>query len=67
MVGEDFFIISNSVAIEFYKKLVRSYRLKLEEIFDIPAEKFYPEDRLEEFRHHAKRDWDFIEIIFCIE
>ncbi len=66
-MGEDFFIISNSVAIEFYKKLVRSYRLKLEEIFDIPAEKFYPEDRLEEFRHHAKRDWDFIEIIFCIE
>ena len=59
--------LGNNFNIEFYKKLVRAYRLKLEEIFNIPAEKLYPEDRLAEFMHHTKRDWDFLEIIFCLE
>ncbi|MBP0004403.1 MAG: hypothetical protein J7642_11930 [Cyanobacteria bacterium SBC] len=58
---------SEKLDAKFCKKVVRAYRLKLEEIFDLPSEKFYPGDKLKEFGHHAKRDWDFMEFISCIE
>ena len=53
--------------IEAGENLAKTYRRTLGEMFDLPGAVLYPDDRLDDFMLLGKRDWDFMEIIFCLE
>ncbi|MCT7964394.1 MULTISPECIES: hypothetical protein [Oscillatoriales] len=49
------------------KKVVKDYRSKLGDMFQVPPEKIYPNDKFGELSRLQPCDWDLLEIVLFLE